>query len=93
MTPVFAGSLAAERTVNYLVQAYVIVLVARALVSWFPLSPGSPMVGVVRVLDRLTEPVLRPLRRIIPPLGGIDLSIIVAILGIEIIGRIVVSYV
>ncbi len=79
--------------VHYILQLYVIILVARALVSWFPMHAGSPLLPVVRVLDRLTEPVLAPIRRILPPLraGGmaIDLSIIVAIVAVEIIASLV----
>jgi YggT family protein len=71
----------------FLAELYVIVLIVRALMSWFPVHPGSALYGVVRLLDRVTEPVLRPIRRILPPIraGGmaIDLSIIVAILVIE----------
>lgn len=97
MAPVVAASTAVHNTVRALFEIYVIILIARALVSWFPLTPGSPVVGIVRVLDRLTEPVLAPLRRLIPPVraGGmaIDLSIIIAIIGIQIIAQIVLSYV
>ena len=79
--------------VRALLQAYVIVLIARALLSWFPMHPGSPILPLVRVLDRMTEPVLAPIRRILPPLraGGmaIDLSIIVAILAVEIIANLI----
>jgi YggT family protein len=72
-----------------LVEAFVIVLIVRALLSWFPVHPGSPVVGIQRALGMVTEPVLRPIRRILPPLraGGmaIDLSIIVVILAAQII--------
>jgi YggT family protein len=75
--------------VRDVLQAYVIILVARALLSWFPMHAGSPLLPVVRVLDRLTEPVLAPIRRILPPVraGGmaIDLSIIIAIVVVEIV--------
>lgn len=77
--------------VRDLLQLYVIILFARALISWFPMHSGSALLPVVRVLDRLTEPVLAPIRRILPPLraGGmaIDLSIIVAIFAFEIIAN------
>ena len=79
--------------VRYVLWLYIIVLIARALLSWFPLEPGSVLVPIVRALDRITEPVLAPIRRVLPPLraGGmaIDLSIIVAIIGIEIIASII----
>ena len=55
------------------------VLVIRALLSWF--SQGrSP---VEYVMHQLTEPVLRPVRRIIPPLGGLDLSVLVVLVGLQ----------
>lgn len=85
----FASNVALQRALTILVEIYVVVLIARALVSWFPVHPGSALYGVVRVLDRLTEPVLRPIRRILPPMraGGmaIDLSIIVAVIALEVI--------
>jgi YggT family protein len=72
-----------------LVWVYILVLFARALLSWFPTEPGTPLYGVVRALDRITEPVLRPIRRLLPPVraGGmaIDLSLIIAILFLEIV--------
>jgi YggT family protein len=77
------------RILDYVVEIYVILLIARALLSWFPSEPGTTLFSIVRVLDRLTEPILRPIRRALPPLraGGmaIDLSIIVAIIGLEVL--------
>ena len=74
-------------------QLYVIVLFARVILSWFPISPGSAMEGISDVLVRLTEPVLGPLRRAIPPvrLGamGLDLSPLIAFFGVQIIQRII----
>jgi YggT family protein len=72
-----------------IVEAYVVVLIVRALLSWLPVRPGSPLVPILRVLDAITEPVLRPIRRILPPIraGGaaIDLSILLVILIAEIV--------
>ena len=65
-------------------QLYVIILFARAIMSWFPYSPGSPINGVRRVLFMLTEPVLAPFRRIIPPIGMLDISFLVAIIVVQI---------
>ena len=87
------GAVSGVGLVRYILWLYIIVLIARALVSWFPLHAGSALVPVVRVLDRLTEPVLGPIRRVLPPVraGGmaVDLSIIVAIIGLEIIASII----
>lgn len=72
-----------------LVELYVVILIVRALLSWFPVAPGSGFERVIRALDRVTEPVLRPVRRILPPVraGGmaIDLSIIVVVLFAQLV--------
>jgi YggT family protein len=47
------------------------------LLSWFPISPWHPL---VRILRAIVDPILRPFRRLLPTLGGIDLSPLVAIL-------------
>jgi YggT family protein len=70
-------------------QLYVLVLFARALLSWFPASYNSPLNPVRRVVFILTEPVLAPFRKVIPPVGGLDLSFIVAFFVVEIIVRVV----
>lgn len=55
------------------------ILIIRALLSWF--SQGqNPM---EMVLYQLTEPLLAPIRRIIPPMGGLDLSVLIAIIAIQ----------
>ena len=62
-----------------------IILVLRAVLSWFPYSSDSPLNPVRRVIFTLTEPVLAPFRRIIPPVGMFDLSFLVAFLVVEVI--------
>jgi YggT family protein len=73
-------------------QLYVLILFARAILSWFPVSYNSPLNPVRRVLFVLTEPVLAPFRRVIPPVGGLDLSFVVAFLVVEIIVRVVLIH-
>jgi YggT family protein len=64
---------------------YLLVLFARAILSWFPVRPGTGLSSLLHVLMQLTEPVLAPVRRIIPPAGMFDLSFIVVFIGLEII--------
>ncbi len=70
-------------------QAYLIVMFARIILSWFPLSPGSGMASVYGFLYAVTEPVLGPIRRVIPPIGaggmGLDLSPLVVFFAITIL--------
>jgi YggT family protein len=64
---------------------YLIILIARAIFSWFPLSPGSPFIPVVRFLHLVTEPLLGPVRRIIPAVGMIDISFVVVFFVFELV--------
>ncbi len=54
-------------------------ILIRALISWVNPDPYNP---IVQFLYRTTEPVLEPVRRFIPLLGGVDISPLVAFLGI-----------
>ena len=68
---------------------YLWVIFGRILMSWVRVVPGTPMASVYSVLFTLTEPVLGPLRRAIPPMrlgmAAIDLSPIIVLIGITII--------
>jgi YggT family protein len=61
---------------------YTWVIIIRALISWVSPDPYNPL---VRMLASATEPLLRPLRKLVPPhkLGGLDLSPLLAILLIQ----------
>ena len=58
-------------------EIYALILIVRVLITWVNPDPFNP---VVQFLSRMTDPVLEPLRRVIPPLGPIDISPIVAFL-------------
>lgn len=70
-------------------RVYLVVMVARAVLSWFPPPRSGGLATLNRLLMDLTEPVLAPLRRVIPPAGVIDLSFIVAFFGIVILQQLV----
>jgi YggT family protein len=59
---------------------FIVVLAARAVLSWFPVRPGTTLAQVNTILFDLTEWALRPLRRVIPPAGMFDLSFLVLFL-------------
>jgi YggT family protein len=74
-----------------LITAYLIVLGARAIMSWFPIRPGTPAATIYGVLHDLTEPVLAPMRRVIPPAGMFDLSFLVLFVLLTILRAFVCS--
>lgn len=82
----FAGGflLALVQLLLTLLRLYTWVIIIRALISWVSPDPRNP---IVQILARLTEPVLKPLRRLVPPriTGNIDVSPILAILLIQLV--------
>jgi len=75
-------SLALLQLVVGALDIYFWIVFARAIVSWVSADPSNP---IVRALVLMTEPVLRPLRRLVPPrkLGGLDLSPLFAMLILQ----------
>ena len=69
--------------VNALFTILIWAIIGRALLSWFPVRPGNPFYPLALILHQITEPVLAPLRRIIPTIGPIDISPIVALLLLQ----------
>lgn len=72
-----------------LLNLYIIVLFGRIILSWFPMEPGSAMARVYELLFQITEPVLGPLRRLIPPMRmgsmAMDWSPLIVLIGIRIL--------
>jgi YggT family protein len=70
------------------INIYTWILLARALLSWIPnIDPSNP---AVQILHQLTEPVLAPIRKLIPPLGGVmDISIMVAFFGLILLEQLI----
>jgi len=68
---------------------YEFLILIRVLLSWVNVSPFHPL---VRILYRLTDPLLKPLQRIIPPIGGtVDISPVVALILLYIVQRVLIS--
>lgn len=70
--------LVAQFTIMW-IQMMVWAIIARALITWFPIDQTSP---IIQVLFRVTDPILDPIRRVMPSTGMIDLSPMAAILGL-----------
>jgi len=70
-----------------LIDVYTIVVLAAVVLTWIRLSPRNP---VLQFVHMLTEPVLAPARRIIPPLGGLDISPMLVMIALQAIRSVLV---
>ena len=77
--------------VNALFEILFWAIIGRALLSWFPMRPGNPFQPLAVVLFQITEPILGPLRRVIPTIGMIDISPIVALFLLQILRYVLAS--
>ncbi len=82
-------------TISVIFQAYEFLILIRVFLSWINTDPYRPVIAhpIVQVLQRITDPVLTPLRRVIPPIGGaIDITPVIALLVLEIARRLLTTF-
>jgi YggT family protein len=72
------------RLLHWIIYGFIGLLILEVIFSW--VNPDAPLAPFVRALN---DPLLRPIRRVIPPLGGIDFSVLVAFLLLQIVLRVI----
>ena len=72
-----------QTPLGQLIDVYTIIVFVRVIVSWFQLPPDNPVVHYSRML---TEPVLAPIRQLLPPAGGLDFSPLILLVVLRMIG-------
>ena len=72
--------MALYRFLNWILYGFMALLIIEAIFSW--VNPNAPLAPFVHALN---QPLLRPIRRVVPPIGGIDLSVLVALVLIQIL--------
>lgn len=78
--------------INLLYNALFILILARVILSWVRVSPYDQTWGpLVQFVHQATEPLLAPIRNILPSMGGLDISPIILLLGIRILRDILFS--
>jgi len=75
-----SGASAASQVICLFATLLIVAIIARALLSWFNMDPRSPL---IQALNAITDPVLEPIRRIMPRIAMIDFSPLVAILLLQ----------
>ena len=68
-------------------KVYSFLILGRVILSWVHLDPDNPLVQIVY---RLTEPVMRPVRNLLPTMGGFDFSPIIVLIGLQVLTEIVI---
>lgn len=68
--------------IGQIIGIYKLVLIARIVLSWIPHNPHNP---TITILYKITEPILEPVRRVIPSIGGIDISPIIVFIALSFI--------
>jgi len=75
--------------INLIFQIYFYIVIGRAIISWVNPDPYNP---IVRFLHNVTEPVLYRIRKLLPVhFGGIDLSPIILLVGLEVVRQVLIS--
>ena len=74
--------------IGWLLDLYSYIIIAAALITWVSPDPRNP---IVQFLHKVTEPVLRPVRNLLPPwkTGGLDLSPLIVIIAIQFVERVI----
>jgi YggT family protein len=84
--------------ITTVIRLYIYVLIATAILSWLVAFGivnryNAVVSGIGRFCHALTEPLLRPIRRIVPLVGGVDLSPLILILLLWFISNLIVAYI
>ena len=79
VNPLGALAWAVPELVNLAINILIFAVLIRVLLSWFNPDPYHPVAGL---LESLTEPVMGPARRLLPPVGGLDLSPVMVMIGL-----------
>jgi len=74
--------------VVFLARALNLAILARVLLSWIPMDRNS---RVIQILYEITEPIMGPIRRVMPNLGGLDISPMIALILVQVIERVLIS--
>ena len=74
--------------INIAFQILIMIILIRIILSWFPHNPYNPL---IKIIYQISNPILNPLQNIIPPIGGLDISPIIAIFIIQLIKNIILK--
>ena len=74
--------------INIAFQILIMIILIRIILLWFPHNPYNPL---IRIVYQISNPILNPIRHVISPIGGLDISPIIAIFIIQLIKNIILK--
>lgn len=80
LTPKFVILLSVQQIANWILYGFMLLLLMEVIFSW--VNPNAPIASFIHAMN---DPILRPVRRIIPPIGGIDLSVFAAMILLQVL--------
>lgn len=79
-------------TIHIIFRAFTYLIFARVIFSWIRVNPYHPFWGpILRFVYQATEPILQPIRRLLPTMGGFDFSPIIALIGLDLIRGLIIQ--
>lgn len=80
-------------TVNLILNILYVLILARIIISFVRVSPYHPTWGpIIRFIHQSTEPILAPVRNLLPPMGGFDFSPLIVLIVARFLGQLVLSF-
>ncbi len=79
--------------INLIFGAFYVLLFASIILSWVRPSPYHPTWGpIIRLVNGIIDPIVNPIRRLMPPMGGLDFSPMVVILLARVLQNVIVNF-
>jgi len=84
--------IALASTIHIIFRALTYLIFARVILSWIRVDPYHPVWGpVLRFVYKTTEPIMAPVRRLLPGMGGMDFSPIIVLIGLDLIRGLIIQ--
>jgi YggT family protein len=74
--------------ISFLLVIFYLLIIARVLMSWVQVDPYHP---VAQFIFQATEPILKPVRDLLPPAAGIDFSPMIVLIAAQVLGQIIIE--
>ena len=84
--------IALANAINIIFRAYTILIFARVIFSWIRVDPYHPTWGpILRFIYQATEPIMQPIRNILPSMGGLDFTPIIGLIVLDLLRGVIIN--